>query len=258
MATPVTTGLPPRFYQLSDAGTFERVEIHRYPLIDVDSQLRAMAQDIPNFLPRQYVLPDFNLPVHMLISGSNLTHLVRLPSFKLSTYYTIRTGPRGGSPAMVPVFKADGGAIRLTPDWTPPSDMALFFLSHFTFSSGYWAYSQSSLVAISLTKNVNGIFKLPLPNVYANCKLCLGREANETHNDAQMLTSVVFAKSLAIFQNSNWNTDMISENNLEVTEAMFRFSAEDNKTQLPVMKEWAQSCIKANNNLFTGIPFNQL
>lgn len=258
MPPPNTVGLPQRFFIIGEQnGTFERVEVVRSPLADVDSQLRNLAQELAMFIPRLFILPESRLACSASLTSKLLTLVCRLPSLRMSTYWRVVPASRetANKPTIVPHFVPADGAIRLAPEWLPPADMALFFLSHFDAHPTGWLYNRSSLAAIHTNKAVHGFFKLPLPNIYPNCKLCLGNDGNHIQPDVRAPLSVVMEKSLNVFQNSGWNADLLASNPVDIIHQFFRFSAEDNKTPMPARTDWPAHFIKVSNSDFNNIPF---
>lgn len=260
MSTTQTPGLAPTFYTLNDVnGTFEKVTITRQVVADADAQLRALSNDQCLFIPRACSVG--RQPVHVAASAHLLTMACRLPNLRLSTFWKIIQPPdRRHKPYIVPIFHdAGSGEFRAAPVWTPYSNMAMFFVSCFQTSNGQYVYSRSNIAVVCTDKRYPGTYRFPLPNIHGNGKLCLGSDAGQITADATLPLASMFDKALEVFQSSPWNTDLLNENAPDVINAHFRFSAEDNKTQVPgPIEEWPISWVKISNTDFSAIPFHTL
>lgn len=258
--SPQTEGLPKTFYAFSENGSsFERVEVRRTPLADVDSQLRALSQEIPTAIQNVFVIPAGK--VHMCLSNKLFTLITPLKEIPLLTYWTVVKPPDKRTKAWIaPTFVNNASSFRASPVWCPPKDMRLFIMSHYNMPEGLPRWARSSLVAVSTDPENKRHYKLPLPNIFANCKLCLGRDI------VPLVSAEIIAlpladqmqKSIEMFTAGEWNTDLLNENDPAVTNAVFRFSADDNKTQLDVPTEWPSLLVSVSNSDFNGIPFHSI
>lgn len=262
MSNTIAGGIPARAYIISeDSGQFERLEIKRSPLTGVDSLLKQLAQEIPTFIPKMFMIPAG--PVHFSFSSKMLTLAVLLPTIRLLTLWSVVRPPDKRQKAyLIPVFQG-ADTLRLAPVWTPPSNMRVFFCNHMQANgSGVYLHTHAALVAIRTDdKDDRKCYKLPLPNMYENCKLCMGGTPTQELQSPEMLKRPIADQMQAAvdsFNRSTWNGDLLSHNRIETVEAMFQFSAEDNVTQVNPMKDWHLSLPAVSNTDFATIPFHSL
>jgi len=254
-------GLPDRFYVLAEnTGTFDVVTVQRTPLTNVDSVLKTLVQDTPFLVPRiAFLNKEY---VHCQMSGKMLTLFVKIPFLNLDTFWILRKPEGDGEtrPFIVPIFIANDLSFRVSPKWVPPADqMAIFFMVHYVpGTDSAWRYSHASVVLISLLKDVKDHFKIPLPNIYTNGKICMGGSGEALALDTKMPVLENFSAALEVFQKATWNADLLRDNSRESIERIFRLDASDNKTQLPVPKDWYKLCMKISNQEFIAIPFHSL
>lgn len=253
-------GLPPTFYAFSENGSsFERVEVRRMPLADVDAQIRALAQDIPSFITSMFSIPAGI--VHACLSNRLLTLVTILPSFPILTHWTVvKPTDRRSKAYIVPTFTDNQDSFQASPVWSPPKDMRLFIMSHYDLVDAHPKWARSSLVAVQTNPENKRHYKLPLPNIFGNCKLCLGRDNTQlTNEDIRKLPLAdQMQKSVDVFTSGQWNIDLLHENNPDVINSMFRFSADDNKTQLDVPENWSAMLVAVSNQDFASIPFHSI
>jgi len=262
-----TLGLPQKFYTISaENGTFERVEVYRSPLSSVDSVLKTLAQDIPVFVKDLFVIPP-GRNVHIAFSSKLMTLVTELPSLRINTFWTlVKPEDKKKKGYFTPAFhnRNNNTAIQLAPEWKPPANMKVFFCNHFDQSAqdGVFRHSRASLVAIKTddVKNRNH-YKLPITNLYENCKLCLG-----SVSVGALITSAVILKPFAdqmqlavdLFNSSTWNSDLIQHVDISQCNKLFRISVEDNATTVEPWPEWHEHLPSVSNNDFVTIPFHSL
>ena len=141
-----------------------------------------------------------------------------------------------------PVFSPDFPVFELR--WHPPIGMNLFLvvlIGDYNIESGIY------LVAID---NDHRKWRLPLSNLYDDCKLCNGSYERVTH---QPLLAVRAAWDQ--FNLSRWNGDLYAgratENTMSNTRSLFAFKASnDGFEQVPVVN-WETLCQKISNPLLT-------
>lgn len=263
---PSTLGLPKQFYTISaETGQFERVEVYRSPLSSVDNMLKTLAQDIPIFVRDMFVLPAGN--VHVAFSSKMLTMVMMLPTVQLNTQWTLfKHEDKRKKGYFYPTFvdRRAGETVQLSPKWLPPANMRVFFCNHFDPSGqdGVYRHSRASLVAIHLTED--GVedrkhYKLPLTNLYDNCKLCLG----SMHvNDLVTLVTKPYADQMQAalngFNASTWNSDLIQHVNLEHSHKLIQISVDDNTTTVNPWGDWHKYLPPIGNTDFATVPFHSI
>lgn len=231
----------------------------------MDDALRSLASEVVVTLPRMF--KSNGLWVHAVSLPKKLALLARLTAMQITTFYVPKPPARRGAPArIVPVFQQVPGSIPLTFKWTPPADMAVWFINHYNpNATGHWDYYYSSMVWTHAPgagrAPAAGLFKPPLPNVHENSKLCLGsgRENIQPPNYGTPLDGT-FTSALNIFNANRWNADLLNLIDLSITEDMFAFDAVDNVTPIPMTTPWQDRMVncKVSNLEFNHIPFDQL
>lgn len=261
-----TAGLQEHFYALNnESGTLDSVSITRHSIANADEALRALINEIPTFIPRWAKLGEQF--VHMCLTGKLLTFVMRQPTLKLLTHWRVIPPDAPRQPARLsPAFRQSGtgDTIETAPVFTPPDNMRLFFMSHYINHPAGWIYDRSSIVAVRI--NTSGddksFYKVPLPNIFGNGKLCLGAQTPTIQTEDQITRGDLFSsftRSVGVFNNAMWNGDLLSEQNLTTIDQSFRFSAEDNQTQLPMTQpEWWRTWPKISNADFNAVPFHSL
>lgn len=142
---------------------------------------------------------------------------------------------------MVPVFSRGEQSIEMNPEWKPPEDMVLAFITHILQHHFCNAY----LIAISMESR--GLFKLPLPNLYGDGKLCLGGGADIPGRNAVDLAD----NALEDFNQSKWNRDLLSRVSRESLNNMFAF--DEQGKQIPHEGDWKTSCEEVSCDIYNTV-----
>ena len=240
--------LPPQFIMLTPDG-LARVAVKVDRVGDIDPFIRQLAADTPVVVPRAFVLGD--KPVHMAVSQRNLTLFTRLDHFNITTTYA--THSRG---VVTPAFAAPTpGAVTLTCKWVAPANMALWFVALFDVNATpRCVYSRSSLAVACTEERHKGVFRLPLPNIYENGRLCLGRNEPATvQPDASDPMFTVFERAAGVFNRSSWNSDLLHTANAPARARTFQFSLANNES-VNVDPAWPTFFDRISNTDFNNLP----
>lgn len=178
--------------------------------------------------------------IHGLLAGSDVAAFSangisaarRLDKLALHTFYRPIVDVSERS-CLVPVWQQGRPiASEMKFDWIPPENMKLYLVL-------YWECGQNPvttveplpyLVALSSEKRT---YLLPIPNLYADCRICLGRNPGRFAPLGGIVPQL--DKVMQILQTTSWNTDLL-RNITRQTQAMFRFDA--NGIQLPIVGNW--------------------
>jgi hypothetical protein len=144
---------------------------------------------------------------------------------------------------LVPVWqqgKPKAQEMKLT--WATPENMRLFVVL-------YWECGNKDINSVNPTPYLVALapskrtYLLPLPNLYGDCRICLGRAGEVPH--WKQLGGMVpqLNKATEILQNTSWNTDLL-RSTPEETQKMFRFDA-DGK-QMAIQNNWWTLCQTVN------------
>lgn len=254
-------GLPNAFYAIdAEAGAFVRYTIMRQQIADVDQQIKALAQETSILFPK---FSKLETDVHLCCSPKLLTLTCQLPKLRIATWFRVDPPARRGEHGVAtPCFgqQTSFTCVQMDPWWTPPSNMRLFFATHFTPHQSEWLYSQSTLIVICTEKGQTAMFKFPFPNIYENGKLCLGNDATAlTDRAVPMPLMEKFSKALTVFQRAPWNGDLLNGRDFAIAVQLVRFDADDPTKQLdPTIPQWWAQLTRINNALVASIPFHTL
>lgn len=127
--------------------------------------------------------------------------------------------------------------------WVPPATMNLFFAIKMIADGAKFCVENAVLFAKHST--LPGFWKLPLPNQYADGRICLGNTLHETRCPSR---AELVQKIAQLLDTSIWNTDQMPT--MSSSRAMFRFNPSTNETlppDLPRGSDWPSYCIAVNN-----------
>lgn len=247
--------LPSNSFLLTPTG-FKKLQIVITDCGSAEEELRKLAADAPVTIPRAFVTTA-NGPVHMAATSTSVTLFGLVPSFRLSTHYS----PHPTLPGkLTPVFRRAEGArdtLQLSCEFTPPPNMRVWFITHHITQPavpGRSQYSRSFLVASCTDAGVPGLFKLPLPNIYEDCKLCLGNGTEGTiQPDHNAPLEKVFKNAFDIFYSSTWNGDLLQSISLDCTRAMFVMDGTTNKS-VPGPTDWYRNNLQVSSAFYNSLP----
>lgn len=173
-----------------------------------------------------------------LAIGANGYCMARMPVFVLpmSAPFAIE------GTTMFPAF--DGPHPVMVQRWVVPTSMRLYLCAHIT--SGLECTEQF-LVAIDQERKC---YRLPVSNLYADCRLCSGRFANTSDSIVKLLQ-----QCYTQFMGSSWNSDLYGDSTplrRTSTKAMFSYTVSTDKiTQNIVPTKWTSLCEKVSTQLIT-------
>ena len=160
----------------------------------------------------------------------------QLPGLTLNTKFILQGGK------LLPKFDGAPNAIQATPFWKAPANMKLYFAVHVMLDEGYYRAVNPYLWALHGT--VAGHWRLPLPNVYDEMRVCLGDPFFEIrHKDLPSMWKACYGR----FVNSSWNADLLA-NKMALAQAMFQFSPLDNSS-IDTGPGWNAWCARASNTV---------
>lgn len=129
--------------------------------------------------------------------------------------------------------------------WQVPRNMSLYLCAHISNSL---ECVEQFLVAIDAE---NRCWRLPVSNLYADCRLCPGRHAS-TGADTVQVCQRIWAQ----FQASNWNQDLYNDASAlrrSCTKAMFTYDVSNEKfTQRNPPTKWWDLCEKVATEFCTN------
>lgn len=124
-------------------------------------------------------------------------------------------------------------AMPLRPIWTPPGDCRLRFL----VCADSLTATVCHLVAFDSSSKA---YRLPLPNIFEDCKVCMG-EYDPTGKNLHQTACI----SVDQFFGSPWNTDLLDDDRLNSSRELFRWKPSGDKLdQVYPAEHWTTYCEK--------------
>jgi hypothetical protein len=172
-------------------------------------------------------------PVHLSVTAEEVCYwTVRLNALPFRVPMRVSSGG-----IMTPDFGAGTNApntIIVDASWVPPESMRLVLL----VATNHGGQLTTWLYAISPAARY---YKLPAPNLYDDCRVCLG----DFYPDGAKCQVDYLNAVCEQFAKSQWNSDLWRNN--PNTEPMFRFKPGTEGsaiTTLPPLAEWTTLCAK--------------
>lgn len=217
----------------SDGRLFRR-DIAEIEMEISQQSLDGLAAGVIRKAPNVFNIKDWGF-CH-LASGNNVNEYyitVKINRIPMRAHWFL-TG-KEGSQYLVPDFTAKQGQV-MDMEWVPFEGMFLSFLCLIQRVDFRWQANRAWLFAHDEQRR---FFKLPLPNVFEDCRICEG-DWNRNCTNAQEGVS----KALEQFANSHWNADLWKTR--EQTQNMFRFQPrKDTFQQLNYVGDhWTNLCAK--------------
>lgn len=129
--------------------------------------------------------------------------------------------------------------------WTPPSNMSLVLgitVLRDGIGPGTYKFYAGDHYLVAFSGDGN-MWRLPLSNLYEDCKLCHGQEVVKRPTAMEIV-----GRSCDLFNKSQWNADLYAEGDRtrrEATRKMFRFKPlEKGFEQLAIETDWTKLCQK--------------
>ena len=231
-----------REYIIKDTGSIFRRDISEEEIaVNDDDIARAITQTLgrsvkglwPVTLPSSQ--SDVAGLVNLTIDHERPWFTVPIKELVLSTFYSTVTVD--GQARVVPQFQRRlGTEIQLKLTWKTPSTMRLRGLLRGT--PLHFDRPAIDLMWLLAYTSDSQIWKLPLPNVYADCKVCTGNGAvgGDSYRDA-------VDAFMKLFFDAPWNTDLWDCH--EKTHSMFNWKVvEGGKFEQTPVEQWPQYCKK--------------
>ena len=162
--------------------------------------------------------------------GGSIWWTVMLNHLNLRCPFIMRDG------FFVPQLDRDDEPIITLP-WEVPNSMRLVFLAETAFI-GSRSRKQGYCYLFAIDEN-GDYYRLPLGNLYDECRICMGQEEFLSFDHLTTLNMV-----LEQFSNSEWNADLWTTE--RATQSMFRFVPDGTGFKQAVMAitPWTKLCAK--------------
>ncbi len=203
----------------------------------IDGLAQSVIRRISNLMPMSDI--DKGLAGDIdIATGANGQLVARMPIVHISL----------GAPYAIEGTEAyphfDGQHPFMMQLWQVPANMRLYLCLHVGLNN---EHLNSYLVALD---NYNVAWRLPISNLYADCRLCSGRYDNHVPTVLESCR-----RGYQQFQASKWNQDLYIESDAkrrQATREMFRFKiAGDKFVQQDVPGNWPALCEKVGTSFIT-------
>lgn len=184
--------------------------------------------------------------VGLAACNNNQYWSIKLPFLRLSAPFTMHTAGY-----LYPNFVSHTDP-RLEMQWNKFADMELVLLVITNYSPAHKIkglnpilFSNLYLVAVDKDRR---FYKLPLPNVYDDCRVCYGNQEIKGQPTASDMLNFIFA----LFMSSPWNADLWKD--AHKTQALFRFKPEGKVfNQMMPEQHWTTLCTKVATSHLNNI-----
>jgi len=224
-----------REYVILQEGQILRRDVTEQPVEISSSALNAMANLVPRKLPGIFAIPNWGV-ANLAVDGANYSYLtIKIPRLTIKAHY--RLIDEGESRILVPDFSNQDNASLLSLEWEP--EFPLRVLIQCWNEGGTWRTYSVYLFAYD---NRGSTYRLPLPNLHDDCKVCTG-VGGAGESAATMFDLAV--KSINRLSSSAWNADLWKDR--EKSWMMFRWtSKEDGHRQLAPAASWTNLSVKVS------------
>lgn len=159
-------------------------------------------------------------PISVVAANSLCYMGIQLDTLRVSCRYTVIPEPPGSPPVtpgvttLAPSFVSDNG-VPLSIVFPVPAALQVRLGVVAGYEGGQWVWRGTNLAA--RITGVPGDWLLPLPNVYTDSSVCMGRNFGAAAATLAELVELVYAS----FVSSTWNSDLL-ESRLDKARTMFR------------------------------------
>lgn len=215
---------------LRENGTLTERVIRERDLNAGPAVLEALTESVTRSVRQVLRLPEWGA-VHASVGLDDTLWTVVLDRLPLATRFRLVAD------VLVPAFAAESD-LELSLVWQVPRDMRLAFVVRTESEEGEVVIHQNYLFACDTR---NRAYRLPLPNLFDDCKVCTG-EFGRTHPSG----AAAVAASVEQFRASPWNADLMPA--IERSQQCFRFQpTNESFTTLPIAAaDWTTLCDKVS------------
>lgn len=232
-----------RYLALHPDGKIYDMRLTMRDMGDQSAVLEAIGGQLPVELGPSFRLPNGSV-VGIQRKNRNVYMYAKMEALKLNTVWR----PYGSSPVKLMLVGVSTGETDFQASylWHPPDDMKLWLVSVMTPTGPSGAYLPELTYIIAVGKKK--FYRLPLPNLYEDCRICMGSWASKNIETWQDRFIEVYEQ----FWNAPWNTDLSDKHKPTESTAMFVFDSKGK--QLPSPDGWEKLCRAANNAHFSDLP----
>jgi hypothetical protein len=228
--------LPNRFYAIEFDG-IHRITINDEYIGTQSELLRALSKSAPKMV--KGVLPE---GIHLEVSAEGMAMATMVHELNFNTFFRpiVDVNEKVN---LVPVWRPPGSEMKFK--WIPPKGMLLYFVM-------YWGGDDDPtrcepipyLVAVNpLNKR---IYLLPIPNLYDDGRICLGRDI--VFSGVPAMTQL--EKGVKILMDSRWNGDLLRLDDEHKTHELFRWDSNGKQVLTDRAKDWPNLCTIINSSVY--------
>ena len=223
---------------LRDNGTLTERVIRERDLNAGPAVLDALTEGVTRKVRNVLSLPEWGY-VHASVGLNDTLWTVALDRLPLHTRFRLSNG------VLVPAF-ASSTDIEMPLVWQAPEAVRLAFVVRTQSDDddnvtvvGNWLFACDA---------ENRGYRLPLPNLYEDCKLCTGQFEGSYNSGVECVTA-----SLEQFRKSKWNADLMRT--IERSQKFFRFApTNETFTTLPIeAADWTTLCDKVSTDIMERV-----
>ncbi len=201
------------------------------------SVIEALTSEVFRKARNVLQIPDWG-PAHANMGASDILWSIPIKRIPLKARFRLV------NQVLVPMF-ASTSDLEMPMMWQAPPEIRLVFVVRTECSDEYATIGGNWLFAFGQNKNA---YRLPLPNLYDDCSICMGEFEQDYDTALQCLTA-----SLEQFNKSQWNSDLMPST--ERSQKFFRFKPTDESFEtLPVdAADWTSLCAKVSTAVMDRI-----
>ncbi len=228
-----------RFIRINQDGTSEYVVEQAEPKNVADTLIEQMSANRQTVLREVFALGE--TICNITWNKSDMLVVATLRSLSITSCLEI-----GKDKLLHPAFVAkDDARAKEMPTanvkWEVPNDMRLVFASriidHASPSRTTYPDAANYLFAYDGSKRC---WRLPLPNLYEDGAICMGKFEGSGKSIQE-----AFAKAYSQFVNSQWNSDLYSEDKQKQSDKLLSFKPTNTDVeQVPFSGDWTKHCYK--------------
>jgi hypothetical protein len=202
-----------------------------------ETVLEAMAANVFRKVRNVVKIPDWGM-AHASVGPVDTIWTVPIDRIPLKARFRLI------NQVLVPMF-ASTSDLEMPMVWQAPSVLRLRFAIRTEYIDDYVSIDKNWLFAFN--RENNG-FRLPLPNLFDDCAICMG-EFNQNYETAQQCLTA----SLEQFNKSHWNADLMSTT--EQSQKFFRFRPTDETFETLAIDapDWTALCTKVSTAMMDRV-----
>lgn len=228
-----STEFPDHFLQLTEDGAVS-IRVEKQRVMKVEDVLRQFSGQIGVDVSNVF------FPGRAYVTKTGCQMATELPFINLRTFFTLmKIGAQ--EVGLVPVFRPGPMVTQQTFKFTPPADMKLFIVSDHPFGER-GAMENGNIMMGVLDVRDRKTYLLPLTNVFADSRVCMGAFAPGTAKGKDY-----HDKAVEFFNSTPFNDHLIDDgawDKVPDAQTLFRFKPDGAQVPTP---DWRKHCKLVGN-----------